>query len=71
MHDIFDLEDEDFWLHVEFWALRGVGEHVDDQLAIHTLMMMIIIIIIIIIKIIIIVISNIIIIIIFGRQRTC
>ena len=69
---MFDLEDEDLWLHVEFWALRSVGKHVDYQFAIHTLimMMMIIFIIIIIIKIVIIVI----IIIIFGierRRRTC
>ena len=56
---MFDLEDEDLWLHVEFGALRGIGEHVDYQFAIYTLiMMMIIIIITIIIKIILIVINH-------------
>ena len=44
---MFDLEDEDLWLHVEFWALRGIGEHVDYQFAIHTLVMMMMMIIII------------------------
>ena len=46
---IFNLEDEDLWLHVEFWALGGVGEHVDDKFAIHTLIIKIIIMIVIII----------------------
>ena len=61
---MFDLEDEDLWLHVEFWALGGVRKHVDYQFAIHTLIMMMMIIIII----------TIIIVIIFGierRRRTC
>ena len=41
---IFDLENEDLWLHVEFWTLGGVGEHVDDKFAINTLIVKIIII---------------------------
>ena len=44
---MFDLEDEDLWLHVEFGALRGIGKHVDYQFAIYALIMMLMIIIII------------------------
>ena len=38
LHNMFDLEDEDLWLHVEFWTLGGVGKHVDYMLPIHRLM---------------------------------
>ena len=39
---IFDLENEDLWLHVEFWTLGGIGEHVDDKFAVHSLIVKII-----------------------------
>ena len=39
---MYDLEDEDLWLHVKLWTLGGIGEHVDDKFAVHSLIVKII-----------------------------